>query len=407
MQAPSKFRKLADVLDARENNFDILRLIAALGVMFGHSFWIQPAQGHPEPLLNYLGFEYSGSLSVYTFFFISGMLVTASYDRQRSAWTFLALRLARIYPALLACVLISAFVLYPALTSGSRLHALTAAATTTYVIHTAGLFLTPIWTLPDLFEHNAIKGALNLSLWTLALEAKCYLLVLLFGLSGLLKRWWLTLLGAAAASLIFAYLLHIHYGPARDQGFFIMPPGYSFYPTIFFLLGMAAFAARNHIYCHGTLAATSIGVFMLLRETHACQASMYIALCCTILWFVSTPLLSRIKLKADFSYGIYLWAYPVQQLVESIFPHGDNYLGLAMSIPICVTLAAMSWFAIEKPVMKLARGYLKPSDPAAVKNRFQPDAGSSSHPSSTPPHADSAPGRADPRPTQEQRNASG
>jgi peptidoglycan/LPS O-acetylase OafA/YrhL len=405
VQAPSKFRKLADVLDARENNFDILRLIAALGVMFGHSFWIQPAQGHPEPLLNYLGFEYSGSLSVYTFFFISGMLVTASYTRQRSAWTFLALRLARIYPALLACVLISAFVLYPALTSASKLHALTSAATVTYVIHTAGLFLTPIWTLPDLFEHNAIKGAMNLSLWTLALEAKCYLLVLVFGLSGLLKRWWLTLLGTAAAALIFAYLLHIHYGPARDQGFFIMPPGYSFYPTIFFLLGMAAYAARNRFYCHGTLAATSIGVFMLLRETRACQASLYVALCCSILWFVSTPLLSRIKLKADLSYGIYLWAFPVQQVVESIFPNVDNYLGLTISIPICVTLAALSWFAIEKPAMKLARAYLKPKDAAAVRIRFQPEAQSSSRPTSMPPHSDSA--RADSRPAQDRGEASG
>jgi hypothetical protein len=87
---------LKDAIDLRQNNFDLLRLCAALAVMFGHSFWIQPAHGRVQPILKHTALEYSGSLAVYTFFLISGMLIAASFDRQKSLGRFIAFRLARM-----------------------------------------------------------------------------------------------------------------------------------------------------------------------------------------------------------------------------------------------------------------------------------------------------------------------
>src|SRR5437879_4118713 len=97
---------LADILQKGKNNFDMIRLLAALGVMFGHSFAIQPYHGTAEPILRFTGLEYSGSLAVYTFFLLSGILVTASAMRQKSPAEFFALRAARIWPALAGCMLV-------------------------------------------------------------------------------------------------------------------------------------------------------------------------------------------------------------------------------------------------------------------------------------------------------------
>ena len=127
-------RMLSEVIDTKSNNFDLLRLLAALAVMFGHSFWLQPAEGRHEPLLAFTGLEYSGSLAVYTFFLVSGILVTASYRRQQSWWRFIVLRLARIYPALFVCVLLSAFVVYPFISPKPFLSALTSHSVAHYFL---------------------------------------------------------------------------------------------------------------------------------------------------------------------------------------------------------------------------------------------------------------------------------
>jgi|SRR5581483_2879092 len=127
-------RMLSEVIDTKSNNFDLLRLLAALAVMFGHSFWLQPAEGRHEPLLAFTGLEYSGSLAVYTFFLVSGILVTASYRRQQSWWRFIVLRLARIYPALFVCVLLSAFVVYPFISPKPFLSALTSHSAAHYFL---------------------------------------------------------------------------------------------------------------------------------------------------------------------------------------------------------------------------------------------------------------------------------
>lgn len=351
-------RTLADVIDGRSNNFDLIRLCAALFVMFGHSFWIQPAAARVEPILSFTGLEYSGSLAVYAFFLISGMLVTASYVRQKSALRFAVLRLARIYPGLFVCVLLSAYVLNPLLSTRGSVESLGSADAFNYFAKNVSLLGGTAWNLPGLFENVALKGVVNGSLWTLPLEVKCYLLVFSLGLLGLLWRRW-SIIACACLALGGMYYLVTHGSPYDFfRRFANKPTGYSFYPACFFMFGMILFALRKKVPLNPIAWAIVAAIYLFLRNTAASQSLFYITVIYGILCLSASSLLYRLQPKYDCSYGIYLWAFPIQQIVASIWPDGDNLIGLLVSIPITIGIGVLSWRLVELPAMLLARRIL-------------------------------------------------
>lgn len=351
-------RTLADVIDGRSNNFDLIRLGAALAVMFGHSFWIQPAMGRVEPILAHTGLEYSGSLAVYTFFLISGMLVTASYVRQKSALKFTVLRAARIYPALFVCVLLSAYALYPLLSTRGVTASLASREAWDYFAKNVALFRGTVWTLPGLFENAALKGVVNGSLWTLPLEVKCYILVFGLGVLGLL-RWRLAIIAGSLLAFAGMYYLVSHGSPYEFiRQIANKPTGYSFYPACFFLFGMILYALRQYVPIKSLAWVVVAVIYALLRHTPAAQAMFYVVVVYGIVCLAAAPGLHRFHLKDDLSYGVYLWAFPMQQIVASIWPTGDNLTCLMLSVPMTLVLAFLSWHAIEKPCMRLARSWI-------------------------------------------------
>ncbi len=100
--------------DTRRNNFDALRLVAAVSVVFSHSFLIAEGTQDHEPLIWLTGNQsILGLVGVFVFFAISGFLVTQSFEETGDAWRFLAKRALRIFPGLFVATLLSAFVLAP------------------------------------------------------------------------------------------------------------------------------------------------------------------------------------------------------------------------------------------------------------------------------------------------------
>lgn len=361
-------RVLADVIDGRSNNFDLIRLGAALSVMFGHSFWIQPAMGRTEPVLAHTGLEYSGSLAVYTFFLISGMLVTASYVRQKSPLKFAALRTARIYPALFICVLLTAYALYPALSTTGFMASMTSPDAWDYFSKGSTLFRGMPGALPGLFENVALKGAVNGSLWTLPLEMKCYVLVFALGILGLLRRRWTIILGATLA-LLGIYLIVAHGSPYDViRQIANKPTGYSFYPACFFVFGMVLYAFRQYVPIKPWAWLVIAVAYALVRHTAAAQITFYLTVIYGILCLAAAPSLHRFRPTADLSYGVYLWAFPMQQIVASIWPKGDNLLCLLLTVPMTLAAAALSWYLLEKPCLKAVRGFLSANEPAAHRD---------------------------------------
>ncbi len=344
---------LSDLITGRTNNFDLLRLVAAVAVMFGHSYWIQPFAGRSEPILAFTGLEYSGSLAVYTFFLISGMLVTASYDRQRSPLRFAMLRMARVWPALVVCVLATLLIIYP-LSSQLAWQPASRDAEARFILANVTLLGGVERVLPGIFAANAIPGVANGSLWTLPVEVKCYVLVLGLGLLGAVRRPVLLATAAAAAALLLIWKADPSNGPfLRDM--MRMPLGYSSYPVLFFILGMALYAGRQLIRIDSRIAIGLAVVYLALRTTPFGPLAFYVAFAYSILILGALPMLIRFAPRHDLSYGIYLWAFPVQQLVAMHFPQLGNLSALLIAIPATAVIAAGSWLLVERPALRAMR----------------------------------------------------
>jgi peptidoglycan/LPS O-acetylase OafA/YrhL len=342
--------RLSEALDPGRNNFDLLRLCAALAVMFGHSFWIQPAHHRTEPILKHTGLEYSGSLAVYTFFLISGILVSASFDRQKSIARFVILRLIRIFPALIACVFATAFLLYPLFST----RGFNAYESGRYFIRNTTLFSGLQWTLPGLFENLPLR-IVNGSLWTLPIELECYLLVMAAGLLGCFRSKWASFAFWAAAAAAFSWIAVHGYDGRFFRDLTVKPTGYSFYAPPFFILGAFLYSVREKISVNLLVGVLLLPLYVFNRHNDFGTALFYPLFTYWVLLLATVPQLHRFCPRSDYSYGVYLWAYPIQQIVASFFPGLDNLLGLAIAMPVTLGVAAISWHCVEHPCIAFFR----------------------------------------------------
>lgn len=179
------------------NNFDLLRLILALLVIYSHSYILGTGFGANEPLSAMTHGQVDwGAIAVDGFFFISGYLITSSYERSKSLFNYLRKRIFRIYPGFIGATLFDIFVVLP-LSSGHL-----AAGSFTHEFALQGLKTTALegFDFTGAFPSNPFPGVINGSLWTIRPEFLCYLGLALLGLCGALRRRRLT-------SLLLLFLL--------------------------------------------------------------------------------------------------------------------------------------------------------------------------------------------------------
>lgn len=163
-------RRLSQVAQGRDNNFNLIRLVAAVAVLVSHAAPLTQGRGTPEPLARLTGHTL-GTLAVYVFFVASGFFVAGSLSRRGPAGFALA-RARRILPGLAVSLLLVTFVLGPAVTTRTLADYFAAPGTAAFLIR--GLLpLDPLYTLPGVFADNpypTVEG----SIWTLAYEIACY-----------------------------------------------------------------------------------------------------------------------------------------------------------------------------------------------------------------------------------------
>jgi len=358
-------RDLASTLERGNNNFDLIRLAAALAVMVGHSFGVTGSH-EMETMLRLTHKESFGSLAVYGFFLISGMLVTASYVKQGSPGRYAALRFLRIYPGALVCAAFIGLVVAPIFTSMPLVDYFSSDETRRWLVRNLTLIGGVGGRLPEVFSKNPAPGFVNPTAWTLPIELECYAIVLMVGLSGLIR----TRLGMSFAmtvvGTVFVYFAlhppkHITLG-----GFFAIPLAYSFYPVPFFLLGMLLYVFRSQVKLHWLPALTMLIAYILFRENRWGYLLLYPAFVYGLLWLASVPLLRCLKPRHDYSYGIYLYGFVVQQAVTDLCPGLDHGASLVVAIPLAVVLAALSWHMVEQPCLLAVRSRSSVRQAAAV-----------------------------------------
>jgi peptidoglycan/LPS O-acetylase OafA/YrhL len=346
-------KTLSETLERGNNNFDLIRLFAAMAVMLGHSYGVQA--GQMESMLMFTHRESSGSLAVYGFFMISGMLVSASFAHHSSVWRFMALRALRIWPGAVACALFIALFVGPIFSKASLETYFASPQTFHWLVHNTTLIGHVGGPLPGLFDANHLKSLVNATVWTLPVELKCYVMVLLFGLAGGIGSKPRTLIFVTVALGIFAALVSQLPGHLPLGDFFRLQIAYSFYPVPFFLLGMLLYAYREHVRLSWLPAAVLAVTYVLTRFTLVSTLLLYSAFAYGLLWLASANFLKILRPKHDYSYGIYLYGFVVQQIVASLSPSLNNYLAFFISVPVTVVLAAASWHWVERPCLSVYR----------------------------------------------------
>lgn len=297
--------------------FDLMRLIAALLVVVSHTF---PLAG--QPAFRIMGVEDLGSLGVSIFFVISGYLVTASYERDPR--TYLVKRLLRIEPALIAALVVTVLALGFVTTSPAGEYWPRAGL---YVLRNALLY-PATYHLPGVFQAVPMAGVINGVLWTLRLEFTFYVVLMLIR-----ARLSLVLALAALCAVVWLVMTLARPDWAAEKvtriAFLTARNG------LLFFAGAALQVARTKV--PFWLAAVSALAFPLVGP---------LALPAAVIG-LSRPG----KLPADLSYGIYIYAFPIQQLLAAY-----GQLNLATAVLGVLPFAAASWFLVEKPAMRLKPG---------------------------------------------------
>lgn len=351
---------LADVVNRRDNNLDALRLIAASLVIVDHAVPIAHGGEH-HSFNGVLGFTL-GNLAVSAFFAMSGFLIAKSWLDDPDVWRFFVKRALRLMPALIVAALFGAFVIGLLTTSLSTSDYLGHIRTREFVVNNSLVF--PIqYGLPGVFEGNPYPYAVNGSLWSLPVEVMAYAMVLGLGILGILKR-------RSWTFVIFLAVLFVH---LRLPGSRFLGEGVWFYMPVIqlwellaiFLVGTLAYLYRDKIVLSPTVALGLVGLMAVTLKTSMAPAVYLVTVPYVLLTvgYMTIPWLRRLTAHGDVSYGIYIYAFPIQQLIGHIRPGTNPWLSVVIAFPITYVLAFISWRLIEKPALGLKKRLTRSREP--------------------------------------------
>lgn len=339
---------------SKENNFDLLRIIAALLVIASHSFPLAGSRNEPFTLLG--GFDTGGGWGVSVFFVISGFLVTKSV-MERSIFDYFKSRFFRVVPALILVTLFTVFILGPVLTEQPISNFFQNPVTWEYL-----LTPTVFWmghTLPGVFEENPVPG-INGSLWTLPIECSFYIILPLLGALGLLSRRVYFLLPLTIGIILLYGIVNLGWKWDSQGGALLRGvPVYSgFKNGLLFSIGGFFWIYRKSIPLDPGVALGGILLLVIAGFQDGRLFAFMIALpYLTIYFALARPFRFRLYERlGDLSYGAYIFAFPVQQAMVSIF---ENRIGpltlMAVSMPTTLMMATISWHLVEKRAIKMRR----------------------------------------------------
>lgn len=336
---------------SKNNNFDLIRFFAAICVIYSHSFDIT---GHQdiEPLKivsdNYISI---GTLSVYVFFVISGFLIQQSYDRSSSLFRYLFCRVIRIFPALISMIVILVFVIGPVLTILPLTEYFSNYETYKYLLNCVCLKLS--FYLPGVFENNVIGSSVNTSIWTLPIEIMFYCFVAFVGQIRA-ERYKQSLF-----VMLYIFILWVSIG--LNQTPMLL------HNVIFFIVGILFYRFRSSIrltpwniiisllcFIASLLSSEKLIDIFFIKYLRTLIFTFSLAYLIIVLGYVKNRLFS-FNNYGDYSYGMYIWAWPVQQILIYYYPPMSQIENFLLGVLITFPLSILSWHFIEARALKLKK----------------------------------------------------
>ncbi|MHA6287154.1 acyltransferase family protein [Maricaulis sp. CAU 1757] len=317
----------------------------ALMVLVEHGFIV--LQGpEPPPPLAVNGWSLSFA-AVNGFFVLSGFLIANSLERRRDPVDFALARMLRIWPALCVLALTAVLVIGPVVTDLSPSAYWGSLQTWTYPMQVMG-FLDTSQGPAGVFAENPWSGEFSATLWTLRYEVLAYGGAAVLFFSPLpWGRYSVLLLTAAMAAVYLGVRSAWPDAPALiELGSRLATP---------FLIGMAFYHWRHQIPLLPVLAVLAAPLWLLAGSMPVAELFMNLVLASVLFWLGLGRLggLPKLARMPDWSYGLYIWHYPVMQTVVLAWPDITPAGVLAIALPVTLLVAAASWYGIEKPALAL------------------------------------------------------
>ncbi len=333
----------------KKNSFDFLRFIFATSVIFSHSFSLKAGMNLLEPLsLTAQIYKNFGNVAVFSFFILSGFLLTRSWILKPNTLTFFKKRISRIFPGIIVATLVTILIL--GFFSGIPYQE--------YILHKqtvrylSNFFLYPIhYSLPGIFQNNPYIYTVNGSLWSISYEWTCYVILTIIGSLGLLS------IRKEALPITYVFVAILYYFEIGKNVTFLFSINlYTLFSLfLFFLSGSLFYVHANKIPLNKYLMLFCVPIFIFLLFSMK-MSFLYVFLgpitLTYILIFISynTPYLNEFSHKiGDLSYGLYIYAFPTQQLLISL---SKNTLSISelfiSSFFISFLFAYISWHFVEK-----------------------------------------------------------
>lgn len=337
-----------DFLFRNKNNLDLVRLLAAFAVIWGHAYALVPNAVQVDFVANWLKFTYSGALAVKLFFFLSGLVVTNSLLRGTPAVTFVLHRFFRLWPALFVTIICLSLLVGPLISTIAVREYFESEQTYLFIKSYlfSGLFTGNFeqTELPGVFSGNPYSAA-DGSLWTIPFEIGCYV--------GLLSLWLVfkKFRGAVsvALSLIITVSLYI-------PDFNVLPGSLEIkWAVLCFAMGSSVAFYQDKIFIKLSLVLSLVAIAFITRDTVVKELLFYPAFFASVLYLSSLKISLKFKLPGDYSYGVYLWGWPVQQILVSFVAIESIFINQAITILISLAIAVLSWHLIEKPSQNFSK----------------------------------------------------
>ena len=326
--------------EGRPSGFDYMRIVLAVGVIVWHTRLIIYGHVPDGPYLSWLApFAYA---MVPMFFTLSGFLVAGSLDRAKTLPAFLGLRVMRILPALAAEVLLSALILGPLLTTLPLREYFTDTRFFQYFWNTLGEIH---YYLPGVFADNPDDKA-NGQLWTVPYELVCYAMLSALFMLGIFRnrRWMLAAMGLYYVAQIGNQILRTHPDSNVPTGSTVL---------MSFMAGLLAYRLMDALpwsamWCIA-MGATSVALLSVTGGSHFVALPLAYV---TVYLGLLNPPRNRIVQSGDYSYGLYLFGYPIQQTLYAASPVFHFWpLHMIASVALSSVMAFLSWHLIEKRVL--------------------------------------------------------
>lgn len=341
---------LSQILDPKQNNFNMLRLLAAAAVVISHAVFLQ--SGHKaDEILAGITYYNLGDHAVNVFFVLSGLTVAASLARSPSTAEFLVARGLRIFPALATCAALLVL-LGIIVTVCAPAQFLADTRVWRYGLKTL-LLGSAATGLPGVFETNPHPSVMNASIWTLKYEVACYLALALIGFAGLLRK------------RRFTYLLAMSWVVAG--GFLFVRSGHDALPVdqaarfwLCFSFGVSLYVFRDNV------PLSVVGVFALGLMLWMAVGTGWERIVSPLttgygaVWLAKMPIgrLRALTNKIDLSYGIYIFGWPITQTLILEWPTIGIFTIVLASLVLSAGLAVTSWFLIERPALRARKSVM-------------------------------------------------